>query len=61
MIKLTFLNIQEMKKYKIVLLTQSGLKTEIYTDNQPLQEFQQQMVEKYGTFIMQSSNEIKTN
>jgi len=60
-IKLTFLNIQEMKKYKIVLLTQSGLKTEIYTDNQSLQEFQQQMVEKYGTFIMQSSNEIKTN
>ena len=50
-----------MKKYKIVLLTQSGLKTEIYTDNQPLQEFKQQMVEKYGTFIMQSSNEIKTN
>jgi len=50
-----------MKKYKIVLLTQSGLKTEIYTDNQSLQEFQQQMAEKYGTFIMQSSNEIKTN
>jgi hypothetical protein len=47
-----------MKKYKIILLTPSGIKTEIYTDNKPLKEFEAEMLAKYGTFIMHSSNQI---
>jgi hypothetical protein len=47
-----------MKTYKIVLLTPQGIKTETYTDTQPLNEFEAQMVDKYGTFILQSSNKI---
>lgn len=47
-----------MKKYEIVIFTPVGLKTEIYSDSQDLKEFEQQMIDKYGTFILQSSNEI---
>lgn len=48
-----------MKTYKIVLLTQTGLKTEIYNDNESLNTFENRMIEKYKTFTMQSSKEIK--
>lgn len=48
-----------MKKYKIVLLTEKGIVTEIYTNTQPLRDFEADMVAKYGNFILQSSKEIK--
>jgi hypothetical protein len=48
-----------MKTYKIVLFTASGLKTEIYKDFATLEGFENQMKRKYGTFIMQSSEEIQ--
>jgi hypothetical protein len=47
-----------MKTYKIVLLTQTGLKTEIYNNNESLDNFENRMIEKYKTFTMQSSKEI---
>jgi hypothetical protein len=48
-----------MKTYKIVLFTQSGSKTEIYIDKESLESFENRMKEKHGTFIMQSSEELK--
>lgn len=45
-------------KYSIKLLTRSGQVTEVYTDTQDLKEFEQQMFNKYGTFVMLSSNKI---
>jgi hypothetical protein len=45
-------------KYEIKLLTPRGPVTEIYTDTQDLKEFEQQMIDKYGQFIMLSSNPI---
>lgn len=48
----------QIEKYKIVLFTQQGLKTEIYSTEKDLKIFESEMVEKYGTFIMQSSNLI---
>jgi len=45
-------------KYEIKLLTPRGTVTEIYTDTQDLKEFEQQMISKYGQFIMLSSNPI---
>lgn len=48
-----------MKTYKIVLFTQNGLKTEIYIDKESLETFENRMKLKYGTFIMQSSEELK--
>lgn len=47
-----------MKTYKIVLLTQTGLKTEIYNNKESLETFENRMIEKYKTFTMQSSKEI---
>lgn len=48
----------QIEKYKIVLFTQQGLKTEIYSTEKDLKIFESEMMEKYGTFIMQSSNLI---
>lgn len=45
-------------KYEIKLLTPRGPVTEIYTDTQELKEFEQQMIDKHGQFIMLSSNPI---
>lgn len=45
-------------KYEIKLLTPRGPVKEIYTDTQDLKEFEQQMIDKYGQFIMLSSNPI---
>lgn len=42
--------------YNIVLLTPSGLVKEIYDSSKlPLEEFEEQMKNKYNTFILQSS------
>ena len=49
---------QTIEKYKIVLLTKQGLKTEIYTTDKDLKQFETEMVKKYGTFITQSSKLI---
>jgi hypothetical protein len=52
-------------KYAIQLMTPTGIKTEIYTDDpqsddfKTLQEFEQDMVNKYGTFVMIKATEIK--
>jgi len=46
------------EKYKIVLLTPQGLKTEIYSTETELMDFNNEMVKKYGTFITQSSKLI---
>ena len=51
-------NTQPTEKYKIILFTQQGLKTEIYSTEKDLKVFESEMVEKYGNFIMQSSNLI---
>jgi hypothetical protein len=40
-------------------LTKSGLKTETYKDFQSLESFENQMIRKYGDFIMHSSEEIQ--
>ncbi len=48
----------QTEKYKIVLLTPQGLKTEIYSTDTPLQDFTDTMVKKYGTFITYTSNLI---
>lgn len=45
-------------KYEIVILTRKGPVKEIYTDTQDLKEFEQEMVNKHGEFIMLSSNPI---
>jgi hypothetical protein len=47
-----------IEKYKIVLLTKQGLKTEIYTTDKDLKQFETEMVQKYGTFITYESNLI---
>jgi hypothetical protein len=44
-----------MQTYFITLLTPSGLKSEIYTTAEPLQEFEARMITKYGTFVTISS------
>lgn len=49
-----------MKTYKIQLFTPNGLKTEIYTDSQPLEDFVKEMTDKYGEFIQYSAEEIQT-
>ena len=46
------------KKYKIVLFTPQGIKTEIYSTETELMDFNNEMVKKYGTFITQSSKLI---
>jgi hypothetical protein len=46
------------EKYEIVLFTPQGIKTEIYSTEQELTDFDAEMVKKYGTFIMQSSKLI---
>lgn len=46
------------EKYKIVLFTPQGIKTEIYSTETELKDFENEMVKKYGTFIMQSSKLI---
>ena len=46
------------EKYKIVLLTTQGLKTEIYTTDKDLKQFETEMVQKYGTFTTYTSNLI---
>ena len=47
-----------IEKYKIVLLTPQGLKTEIYTTDKDLKQFETEMVKKYGTFTTYTSNLI---
>jgi len=49
----------EMKNYQIVFLTPNGIKTEVYKESESLQDFEKRMVEKYKTFIVQSSFQIK--
>ena len=49
---------QTIEKYKIVLLTKEGLKTEIYSTDKDLKQFETEMVQKYGTFITYESNLI---
>lgn len=39
-------------------MAHNGQVTEVYTDTQDLKEFEQQMFNKYGTFVMLSSNKI---
>ena len=39
--------------WQIVLITPQGIKTEIYnTSSMPLKQFEDNMVEKYKTFVM---------
>lgn len=47
-----------MKTFEILLITPNGLITEIYTDNEPLQDFENRMIKKHKTFIMQTCNEL---
>ena len=48
-----------LPKYKITLLTPEGIKTEVYNPNEKsVEDFEQEMVLKYKTFIMQSSKLI---
>ena len=47
-----------MKTYNIRLMTKKGLVSETYTDSLPLEEFQNSMIEKHGTFFTYSSNEV---
>lgn len=49
---------QTIEKYKIVLLTKQGLKTEIYTTDKDLKQFETEMVKKYGTFTTYTSDLI---
>lgn len=49
---------QPTEKYKIVLFTQQGLKTEIYSTETQLEVFNAEMVKKYGTFITYESKLI---
>jgi len=49
---------QTIEKYKIVLLTPQGLKTEIYTTDEDLKQFEAEMVKKYGTFTTYESKLI---
>ena len=49
---------QTIEKYKIVLLTKQGLKTDIYTTDKDLKQFETEMVKKYGTFTTYTSNLI---
>ena len=49
---------QTIEKYKIVLLTKQGLKTEIYTTDKDLKQFETELVKKYGTFTTYTSNLI---
>lgn len=53
-----------MRKYEIILFTSAGKVTELY-NNDPqaddfisLEQFEQQMKDKHGTFVMLSSNPI---
>ena len=54
------LNLQNTttETYKIVLFTPQGIKTEIYSTETELKDFESEMVKKYGTFITQSSKLI---
>lgn len=47
-----------MKTYEIKLLTPDGIKTEIYTTTEPLENFENRMIQKYKTFITQTSKQI---
>ena len=48
-----------LPKYKIILLTPEGIKTEIYNPNEKsVEDFEKEMVLKYKTFVMQSSTLI---
>lgn len=47
-----------MKTYEIILLTNEGIKKELYQDTESLEEFENKMIKKYPHFIMQSSKEI---
>lgn len=47
------------KSYEIILLTPNGIHKETYkTEEKTLQQFENEMIEKYGTFIMHSSTEL---
>ena len=48
-----------MKTYEITLLTPQGFKLETYTENKPLQQFENEMQVKHGTFITIESKEMK--
>ncbi len=43
------------EKYEIILLTKQGLIKEIYNTSQPLENFEEQMILKYGTFTTYKS------
>jgi len=47
-----------MKTYEIKLLTPSGIEIEIYTNNEPLEDFENRMIEKYKTLITLNCNEL---
>ena len=47
-----------MKTYQIKLLTQKGLITVIYKDNQDLEAFELEILKKYGQFTTLSSKLI---
>lgn len=48
-----------MKKYKIYLMTEKGPVMVEYCDSQPLAEFEDEILAKYGTFTTLYSQEIK--
>ena len=48
-----------MKNYQIIFLTPNGIKAEVYSESESLQDFEKRMVDKYKTFIVQSSLQIK--
>ena len=52
------LNTKQMKTYQIKLLTQKGLITVIYKDNQDLEAFELEILKKYGQFTTLSSKLI---
>jgi hypothetical protein len=47
-----------MKNYQITFITPNGIETEIYKESESLKNFEKRMVNKYKTFIVQSSIQI---
>lgn len=47
-----------MKTYLITLLTLSGVKTEVYNDDEVLSDFEARMIVKHKTFTMLFSEDV---
>jgi len=47
-----------MKAYEIQIMTQSGVKTLLYNESQPLAQFEARVKDEYGDFITIKSTEL---